>query len=341
MSLKAIWRLLKETFEEWSKDKASRLAAALAYYTVFSLAPLLILIIAIAGLVLGDEAARGEISRQMQGLVGADGANFIESTVNNASQPGAGAGIIASIISIVVLLFGATGVFTELQDSLNTVWEVAPRPDLGFWQFIRNRVLSFGMVLGIAFLLLVSLVVSAVLSGLNTYMNGLLPGVDSLWQIVNFVISLGVVTLLFAMMFKFLPDVKIGWSDVWVGGFITALLFTLGKFLIGLYLGNSSFTSSYGAAGSLVVVLAWVYYSAQILFFGAEFTQVYARRYGSQIVPNQYAVPVTKESRAQEGIPHSTGADDQGHPDQPQNQTRRGDRRMSRHSNNRRFPPKY
>jgi membrane protein len=323
-----MWRLLKETVEEWNKDKASKLAAALAYYTVFALAPLLILIIAIAGIVLGDDAARGEISRQLQGLIGSEGANFIESAIQNANQPGSDAGIIASIISIVVLLFGATGVFTELQDSLNTVWEVAPKPDLGFWQFIRNRVLSFGMVLGIAFLLLVSLVVSAVLSGLNTYMSGLLPGVDSLWQLVNLVISLGAITLLFAMIFKFLPDVKIGWSDVWIGAFITALLFTLGKFLIGLYLGNSSFTSSYGAAGSLVIVLTWVYYSAQILFFGAEFTQVYARRYGSQIVPNKYAVPVTEEAKAQQGIPSQKGATDG-----EQNQkSRRGDRRI---------PPKH
>lgn len=339
MNLKAIWRLLKETFEEWNKDKASRLAASLAYYTVFSLAPLLILVIAIAGIVLGDDAARGEISRQMQGLVGADGANFIESAINNANQPGSDAGIVASIISIVVLLFGATGVFTELQDSLNTVWEVAPKPNLGFWQFIRNRVLSFGMVLGIAFLLLVSLVVSAVLSGLNTYMSSLLPGVDSLWQLVNLGVSLAIITLLFGMMFKVLPDAKIHWSDVWVGALLTALLFTLGKFLIGLYLGNSSFSSSYGAAGSLVVVLAWVYYSAQILFFGAEFTQVYARRYGSQIVPNKYAVSVTKDARAQQDIPHQTGADDPDSSDPRQNKTRRGDRRMSKRAGHHRFPP--
>jgi membrane protein len=324
--------LLKETVEEWNKDKASRLAASLAYYTIFSLAPLLIIVIAIAGSVFGDDAARGEISRQMQGLVGPDGANFIESAINNANQPNSNAGAIASIISIAVLIFGATGVFTELQDSLNTVWEVAPKPDQGFWQFVRNRVLSFAMVLGIAFLLLVSLVITAVLSGLNTFMSGVLPGGDYVWQIINTVVSFAVVTLLFAMMFKVLPDVKIRWSDVWTGAIITALLFTLGKFLIGLYLGNSSFGSTYGAAGSLVIVLAWVYYSAQILFFGAEFTQVYARRYGSQIVPNRHAVPVTEEARAQQGIPHQRSMDDSDRVDR----TRRGDRRMSRHSSRRR-----
>lgn len=336
MSLKTIWRLLKETFDEWNKDKASRLAAALAYYTIFSLAPLLIIVIAIAGAVFGDDAARGQLTGQIQGLVGAEGAEFIESAIQNAGQPGSDTGLVASVISIVVLLFGASGVFAELQDALNTVWEVAPKPEQGFWEIARKRFLSFGMILGIAFLLLVSLVVSAVLSGLNTFVSGLLPGIDFLWQFANFVISFGVITLLFAMMFRFLPDVKISWGDVWIGAAITALLFTLGKSIIGLYLGNSSFGSTYGAAGSLIIILAWVYYSAQILFFGAEFTQVYSRRYGSHIVPNKHAVPVTDEARAQQGIPRPETIEDSDR----RSSNRKGDRHMSKNARSQSMSPR-
>lgn len=318
---KATLRLLKETFKEWNEDKASRLAAALAYYTVFSLAPLLILVIAVAGAFLGEEAARGELVGQIQGLVGPDGAEIIETAIDGADQPGQNTGTIASIISIGVLIFGATGVFTQLQEALNTIWEVAPKPGQNVRTFVLSRFLSLGMVLGIAFLLLVSLVISTVLAIFSNYMNGILPAFQVLWSVVNFLISFGVVTFLFAMMFKFLPDAKIAWSDVTIGAAITALLFTIGKSLIGLYLGNSSFSSTYGAAGSLVVVLAWVYYSAQILFFGAEFTQVYARRYGSQIVPSEHAVPLTEEARAQQGMPRQETLDQAGDRSQnaPQN----------------------
>lgn len=302
MKPKAIVGLLKETFQEWQEDKTPRLAAALAYYTVFSLAPLLIIAIAIAGAVFGEEAAKGEIVGQIQGLVGREGAKVIEDAIQNANHPESKGGI-ASLISIVVLLFGASGVFAQLQDALNTVWEVQPKPGRGIWSFIRQRFLSFSMVLGIGFLLMVSLIVSAVLSGLSTYMSHLIPGVDFIWGILNFVISFGVITLLFALIYKYLPDVKITWNDVLIGAVITALLFTIGKTVLGQYLGGGSFGSAYGAAGSLVIILAWVFYSAQILFFGAEFTQVYAKRYGSQIVPDDHAESVTEEARAKQGMP--------------------------------------
>lgn len=300
---KAFFALLKQTVAEYNEDKVSRLAAALAYYTVFSLAPILIIAIAIAGLVFGQEAAQGEIVGQIQGLVGRDGAQIIQTAIENASKPKAG--ILATVINIVVLLFGASGVFAQLQDALNTVWEVAPKPERGLKNVIQQRFLSFAMVLVIAFLLLTSLVLSAGLAALGNYMGGLLPGLDVLWRIVNFGLSFGVITLLFAMIYKILPDAKIAWGDVWFGAAITALLFAIGKSVLGLYLGNASFGSTYGAAGSLVIILAWVFYSAQILFVGAEFTQVYASKYGSRIVPTKNAVALTDEARAQQGMPRS------------------------------------
>ncbi|MFW9264034.1 YihY/virulence factor BrkB family protein [Nostoc sp. CALU 546] len=291
MNLQAIWELFQETFKEWSEDKASRLAAALAYYTIFSIAPLLIIVIAIAGAVFGEEAARGQIVGQIQGLVGQDGAEFIQTAINNANKPQTGA--IASIISVVVLLLGATGLFTELQDSLNTIWEVKPKPGRGVTNIIRLRFLSFAMVIGIGFLLLVSLVISTALAALVTYFSNLLPGLDFIWQILNFILSFAITTFLFGLIFKVLPDVKIAWSDVLIGAMLTSFLFSIGRFLLGQYLGNGSFGSAYGAAGSLVVILAWVNYAAQILFFGAEFTQVYSRRYGSGITPTKHAIPIS------------------------------------------------
>ncbi|MEH2198342.1 YihY/virulence factor BrkB family protein [Nostoc sp.] len=291
MNWQAIWKLFQETFKEWSEDKASRLAAALAYYTIFSIAPLLIIVIAIAGAVFGEEAARGQIVGQIQGLVGIEGAKFLESAIQNANQPKTGA--IASIISIVVLLVGATGLFTELQDAMNTIWEVKPKPGRGVTNIIRLRILSFAMVIGIGFLLLVSLVISTALTTLVTYFSNLLPGVDFLWQLVNFLLSFAITTVLFGLIFKVLPDVEIAWSDVLVGASLTSVLFSIGRFLLGQYLGNGSFGSAYGAAGSLVVILAWVNYAAQILFFGAEFTQVYARRYGNGITPTKHAIPLS------------------------------------------------
>lgn len=289
MNPRILFRLLKETFFEWQQDKASNLAASLAYYTVFSLTPLLLIAISVAGIIFDEAAARGEIVNQIKSLVGTQGAEAIEVAIDNANKPGSSGGI-ASIISILVLLFGASGVFAQLQEALNTVWNVKAKPGKGVWGFIRKRFLSFSVVLVICFLLLISLVFSAALSAFNQLGSNFLPGFDILWQIFNIAISLGIITLLFALMYKYLPDAKISWKDVWVGAMITALLFTVGKWGLGLYLGRASFASTYGAAGSLVIVLAWVYYSTQILLFGAEFTQVYARRYGSRIVPDEHAV---------------------------------------------------
>lgn len=229
MNLQAIWKLLQETFKEWSEDKASRLAAALAYYTIFSIAPLLIIVIAIAGVVFGEDAARGQIVGQIQGLVGKDGAQFIQTAIQNANKPQTGA--MASIISVVVLLVGATGLFTELQDSLNTIWEVKAKPGRGVNNMIRLRFLSFAMVIGIGFLLLVSLVISTGLAALVKYFGNILPGIDFLWRIVNFVLSFSITTALFGLIFKVLPDVKITWNDVFIGSVITSFLFSIGRFL--------------------------------------------------------------------------------------------------------------
>lgn len=290
MSPKQVWRMLKTAFQEWNQDKAARLAAALAYYTLFSIAPLLILVIAIAGLFFDSAAVREQIMGQVQSLIGGSGADFVSTVLDNANRPGSNSGLVASIISIVLLLIGATGVLTQLQLSLNTIWNVEARPDIGFMNIVRKRVMSLGMIVVIGFLLLVSLVVSSVISGFSEYLNTMSPGLDTLIQLINFLVSFGITTFLFALIFKYLPDVVMTWGDVWFGAAATAILFSIGKFLIGLYLGNSSFGSSYGAAGSVIILLLWVFYSAQILFYGAELTQVYSRRFGSQIQPNQYAV---------------------------------------------------
>lgn len=303
MNAKTIIELLKETFKEWQEDKASRLAAALAYYTAFSIAPLIIIAIAIAAVVFGQDAAQGGIEDQLRGLLGQQGAEAVQEMIKNSRKPNEGT--IATIISIVLLLFGASGVFGQLQDSLNTIWEVAPKPGQGVITFIRNRFLSFAMVLGIGFLLLVSLILSAILAGVSNILGDMIPGLTFLWSTLNFFISFGVITLLFALIYRVLPDAEIAWGDVWIGSIITALLFTIGKSLIGLYLGHSSIGSTYGAAGSFVVLLLWVNYSAQILFFGAEFTQVYANKYGSRIVPAGNAIPVTEDARSKQGIPHT------------------------------------
>ncbi|HEY9876153.1 MAG TPA: YihY/virulence factor BrkB family protein [Candidatus Obscuribacterales bacterium] len=313
MKPKDILDLLKETFQEWQEDKAARLAAALSYYTAFSVAPLLIIVIAIVALVFGQDAAQGRIDEQIQGLVGPQGAKAIQEMIVNSRKPTEGT--IATIISFVVLFFGASGVFAELQDSLNTIWEVAPKPGQGVKAVVKHRFMSFAMVLGIGFLLLVSLGLSTALAAVGGYLGQLLPNLDIVVRLLNFAISFGVITLLFAMIYRILPDVKIAWGDVWLGAAITSLLFAIGKWAIGLYLGNSSVGSTYGAAGSFVVFLLWVNYSAQILFFGAEFTQVYANKYGSQIVPDKNAIPLTDEARAKQGIPHThnlkTAADTQ------------------------------
>jgi len=278
---KVVWNLLRDTASEWSRDQAPRLGAALAYYATFSLAPLLIIAVSISGLVFGREAATGQIVGQIQGLVGRDTAVTIQAMIEKSNEPATS--IIASLIGLVALLFGASGVFGELQQSLNAIWDVEPKPKRGIWATVKDKVFSFSMVLGTGFLLLVSLVISAALAAISNFVTGIMPGWDILTQIVNFIISLGVITILFALIFKYVPDAKIAWFDVWIGAAVTALLFTIGKALIGFYIGYSSLSSTYGAAASLAVILLWVYYSAQILFFGAEFTQVYANTYGSRI----------------------------------------------------------
>jgi membrane protein len=302
-TVRTIFDLFKTTFQEWNEDKAPRLAAALAYYTAFSIAPLLVIVIAVVGLVYGQEAARGQIVQQIQNEVGRETAEVIQTMIESANSEAAG--ILATIIGLVTITLGAAGFFGQLQDALNTIWEVTPKPGRGIKDVIRERFLSFTMVLGIGFLLLVSLVISAVLSSLHNFVTGLLPQAQFLTQLLNFVLSFGIVTFLFAMIYKVLPDVDLAWKDVGIGAVITALLFTIGKFLLSLYLGSSGVASSYGVAGSFVVLLLWVYYSAQILLFGAEFTQVYAKRHGSLFIrPTDNAVPVTAEQRAQEGRPN-------------------------------------
>ena len=279
--------LLKLTYQGWKEDKASRLSASLAYYTIFSLAPLLLIVIAITGLFWDQSAVRSQVMNQIQSLVGQEGRTFVADLLESASHPARG--VAATIVGVITLLFGALGVFNELHNALNTIWDVKEEETKGFLESIKkvifSRFLSFTMILGIGFLLLVSLVVSAGLSAVQETVGNAVPLSEIFLQIVNLIISIGVITILFALIFKFLPDAEIAWRDVWLGAFVTAILFSVGKFVIGLYLGNSAVASSFGAAGSLVLLLLWIYYSAQILLFGAEFTQVYANNYGSKIVP--------------------------------------------------------
>jgi membrane protein len=277
--LKNAWTLIYESVNDWMNDRASRKGAALAFYTVFSLAPIIILSIAIAGMFFGQEAARGEIFEQVQGLLGADAARAIQAMVQNASRPGAG--IIATLIGVVTLFIGATTALAELKDGLDQIWRAPPEKTQGIWYFLSKRLLSVGLILSLGFLLLVSLVLSAVVSALAR-MWGPADLTGTVIQALNFLFSFGLVTLLFAMIYKILPSVRIAWRDVLIGALVTALLFTIGKLGIGIYLGNSAVSSSYGAAGSIILVLVWVYYSAQIFLLGAEFTKVYAHRYGSR-----------------------------------------------------------
>lgn len=319
MTLKPALNLFKESFKEWKEDDALQLGAALAYYTIFSIAPLLLIVIAVAGFVWGREAVQGQIVGQVDQLIGRQGGVAIQTMIANAAKQGQGSGVLATVIAAVTALFGATGVFAQLQAALNKIWNVEPKPGRGVMGFLSTRIASFGMILGIGFLLLVSLVVSAGLSAVNTWMTGLMPGAEVLFTILHFVVSLALITLLFAMIYRFLPDVRIAWRDVWMGALFTALLFTIGKFLIGLYLGHSSVASVFGAAGSLVIVLLWIYYSTQILFFGAEMTQVYARMRGAQIVPDRNAVKV----REVKEVVDSTGGSEKGAPKRPSGTTAR------------------
>jgi membrane protein len=295
-----IWSLLKATFQEFRDDKASRLAAALSFYTALSIAPLLVLLVTLMGWFLGGSDAQTQVVSQIQGLAGSEGADVAQSVLESADQPNLAN--LAGILSLLVLFWGASNVFAQLQDSLNTIWDVELKPDVGIMETAKNRLLSFGMILVIGFLLLVSLVLSTALSALGSGFAGILPGgLGWVWQVVEFVISFGVITLLFALIYRVLPDVKIGWRDVWAGAAVTALLFVIGKYLLSFYLSFQSTGSAYGAAGSLMVFLIWIYYSAQIFFFGAEFTQVYARRYGRGIVPDKKAQYVPGEAPEPQG----------------------------------------
>jgi membrane protein len=302
MRPKQIFELVKQTGIEWYNDKSPRLGAALAYYSIFSIAPLLILSIAIATRIFGEQAAQGQVVEEIKGTIGDGAAQAVQDMLVHASRPGSGWGI-ATVLGIVTLLFGASGVFGELQDALNTIWKVTPKSGRGLLGVVKDRFLSFTMVLGTAFLLLVSLILSAALEAISKYMPQMCSATGlCLGHVLNALVSFVVVTALFAMIFKVLPDVELGWRDVAIAAVITSLLFSLGKFLIGLYLGRASVASAYGAAGSLVVMLIWVYYSAQILLFGAEFSRVYTRNQGRQIRPSANAVAMNWEDRVHQGL---------------------------------------
>jgi membrane protein len=276
--MRGAFSLLRQAFADWNQDNAGRLGAALSYYTLFSLAPLLIVAIAVAGLVFGRDAAQGQIVTELRGLVGEAGARAVQDMIENSRQPAAG--LLATGIGVVTLLLGATGAFAELKSALNVVWDVKDEGG-GIFKLLRGRLWAFAMVLAVGFLLMVSLLISAALSAADGFFAwmGIPP---ALVQLTNAGASFLVITILFALLFKYLPDTDVEWRDVWVGALLTSALFTVGKLLIGLYLGRSSVASVYGAAGSVVVLVLWVYYAAQIFFFGAEVTQAYARRHGSR-----------------------------------------------------------
>ena len=280
MTLKNVWILIKAAASSWVDDYAQSMGAALAYYTMFSIAPLLLIVISIAGLIFGVEAARGEIVGQLQGLMGQQGAEAVQGLLESVNKPAES--VTATLVGGILLLIGATTVFGELQDALDRIWRAPKRNKSGIWSLMRARLLSFGMIMGIGFLLMVSLVASAALAALGKLWGPLLRDWEILANVLNFLVSFALTTTVFAMIYKIMPRVKVDWADVWIGAAVTALLFTIGKFLIGLYIGRSGVTSGFGAAGSLVVVLVWVYYSAQIFLMGAEFTWAYALTFGSR-----------------------------------------------------------
>jgi len=316
MHLKQIWDLIRKSVGAWLDDYAPSMGAALAYYTLFSIAPLLIIAIAVAGLFFGQEAARGEIVAQIQGLIGREGAIAVQGLLKSANGPAQD--IFASVVSIITLVIGATTVFGELQSDLDRIWRVPARAkENSIWSLLRTRLFSFGLVLGLGFLLLVSLLVSAAIAGFGKWWNGFFEGWAAFLHALEFVISFAITTLLFAMIYKFLPRARIVWRDVWVGAAVTALLFEIGKVLIGLYLGKTSVASSFGAAASLVVLLVWVYFSAQIFLLGAEFTWVYSHEYGSKATQTGQETAPAAPSRSDGGaaavdaksgaLPNATG----------------------------------
>jgi membrane protein len=302
MKPKDVVNLFTQTIADWSEDRVPRMGAALAYYSVFSIAPLLLLVIAVASHLFGEKAAQGAIVSDLGDTLGTPVAKAIQDMLENARDSGSTS--LATVLGIAILFFGASGVFVELQDALNTIWRVQPKPGRAWLTVLRERFFSFTMVVGTGLLLLVSLVISAALAAVGKYLsNAALPGGVALWQGVTWLVSLAFIALAFALIYKVVPDVKLRWRDVWIGAVLAALLFALGKFALGLYLGWGTTTSAYGAAGSLVVLLLWVYYSAQILLFGAEFTRIWAQKHGSRGVPADNAVGVTAETRARQGMP--------------------------------------
>jgi membrane protein len=291
MHITAAIPLLKETYKRWRDHQAPRLGASVAFYTLLSLAPLLVLTAAVIALVFSKEAAHRDLVDQARQMMGARGADIVNSLLANAQQPSSG--IFASIVAFLILLFGASGVFIELRSALNTIWEVKPQAGAGWKSMLKERLFSFGMVLSIGFLLLVSLLLSAALAFVGKFFGQLIPIPPAVLEAANFVLSFAVITALFALMFKFVPSVHISWKNVQIGALGTALLFTIGKLLLGLYLGKASVGSAYGAAGSLVAVIVWVYYSAQIFFFGAEFTRVFS---DSHVRPSQPTPKLQQQS---------------------------------------------
>lgn len=299
--MSSVIEIVGETFHEWSEDKASRLSAALAYYTVFSIPPLMVVAIGIASLFTDRATIEEQVVNQAASLMGRQGGEGIQTILQSAEQPGNGE-LLPTLFGVALLLFGASGVFTQLQDAMNTIFGVKPDPKRGIMGLIQDRFLSFTMVLTIGFILLVSLMLSTVLASFGSFVGGLVTEAEILLWILNFIISFGVFMLLFALIFKTIPDIKIAWRDVLVGAAITALLFKIGEYALGFYFERSDPTSAFGAAGSIILLLLWIYYSAQIIFLGAEFTEVYARRVGSGVQPKENAVPLTREARAQQGI---------------------------------------
>lgn len=298
-SLIALGLLLQDAASGWVEHRGQRLGASLAFYTTLALAPLSIIAIAVAGYFYGEEAARGGIVHQIEHLVGKDGATVIESLIQKASEPQQNQ--VAAIISVCLLLFGATSVFAELKDSLDIIWEVKRKPGLGIWLIVKTQLLSFAVVVGTGFLLLVSLLLTASLTAFTHWLSQSLPIPVWTAHLLDVLVSLIVLTILFAMIFKLLPDVTVSWSDVWTGAMFTAALFMIGKFILGIYIGSASIGSIYGAAGSLVIVLVWTYYSAQILFFGAELTRAYAKAFSPVTIhPTEQAVPVAESERSGE-----------------------------------------
>jgi membrane protein len=305
VAARVVVQVLREMATEWKEDKAPRLGAALAFYTIFSLAPLMIIAIVISGAIFGQAAAQANVVAQVESVVGPSGAAAVAGLIQSSKLPGAG-GPLATIVGVVTLVLGAVGVFGQLQDALNTIWEVTPRPGLRLMAIMQKRLLPFAMVLGVGFLLLVAVVANTLLAAVMAYVGNTLPYMGLLNTLVNFLLPLIIATLLFAALFKIVPDVHLAWRDIWPGAVLTAVLFTIGKLLLGFYLGRRAPAGAAGAsaaADSLLAVLIWVYYTAQILFFGAEFTKVYVRHFGQhRPVPHADAQPVTEEARAEEGL---------------------------------------